>query len=74
MIAGVSKPISYEYNLDGSLSKLHYPSSRVVTYTPDSAGRIIAAADNTGTQFVTVRRITPTVRNISDPCRVFISA
>ena len=37
VIAGVSKPVSYEYNQDGSLSKLHYPSSRVVTYTPDSA-------------------------------------
>jgi RHS repeat-associated protein len=52
-IAGVSKSISYEYNLGGSLAKLHYPSGRVVTYTPDSAGRIISAADSNGTQYVT---------------------
>jgi RHS repeat-associated protein len=53
VIAGVSKSVSFEYNLDGSLSKLHYPSGRVVTYTPDSAGRITAAADGNGTQYVT---------------------
>ena len=52
VIHGVSKTISYEYYLGGSLAKLHYPSGRVVTYTPDSAGRTIAAAD-TGTQYVT---------------------
>ena len=52
VISGVSKTISYEYNLDGSLSKLHYPSGRVVTYTPDIAGRVIVAADNNGTQYV----------------------
>ena len=52
VIAGVSKPVSYEYNLDGSIFKLHYPSNRVVTYTPDAAGRIISAADGNGTQYV----------------------
>jgi len=52
VISGVSKQISYEYNLDGSLSKLHYPSGRVITYTPDSAGRTIAAADSNGTTYV----------------------
>ena len=51
-IAGVSKSISYEYNLDGSLKTLHYPSGRTVTYTPDSAGRIVSAADGNGTQYV----------------------
>ncbi len=53
VIHGVSKTISYEYYLGGSLAKLHYPSGRVVTYTPDSAGRTIAAADGNGTQYVT---------------------
>ena len=52
VISGVSKTMSYEHNLDGSLSKLHYPSGRVVTYTPDIAGRVIVAADNNGTQYV----------------------
>jgi YD repeat-containing protein len=44
-IAGVSKSTSYTYNLDGSVKTLTYPSGRVVTYTPDSAGRVISAAD-----------------------------
>jgi YD repeat-containing protein len=50
--AGVSKSLSYDYNLDGSLKTLHYPSGRTVTYTPDSAGRIVSAADGNGTQYV----------------------
>ena len=53
VIAGVSKPISYEYNLDGSLFKLHYPSNRVITYTPDAAGHTVSAADSNGMQYVT---------------------
>ncbi len=32
--AAIPKNLSYEYNLDGSLAKLHYPSGAVVTYTP----------------------------------------
>jgi RHS repeat-associated protein len=44
-IAGVSKTVSYEYNLDGSLKVLHYPSGAAVTYTPDSAGRVLSAVD-----------------------------
>src|SRR5262249_19853095 len=36
----VSKTISYDYNLDGSLSKLHYPSGAVVTYAPWSNGSV----------------------------------
>ncbi len=45
-IAGVSKTVSYDYNLDGSLKVLHYPSGAAVTYTPDSAGRILSAIDS----------------------------
>jgi RHS repeat-associated protein len=43
--AQISKSLSYDYNLDGSVQKLHYPSGAVVTYTPDSAGRIVSAVD-----------------------------
>ncbi len=46
VIAGISKSISYDYNLDGSLKTLHYPSGAAITYTPDSAGRILSAIDS----------------------------
>jgi len=42
-IAGINKSMSYAYNLDNSLASLTYPSSAVVTYTPDSAGRMLSA-------------------------------
>src|SRR5258708_4617349 len=42
----VSKTVSYDYNLDGSLKALHYPSGAVVTYTPDAAGRTVSAVDS----------------------------
>ncbi len=45
VINGVSKSMSYDYNLDGSIKAIHYPSSAVVTYTPDSAGRMLSATD-----------------------------
>jgi RHS repeat-associated protein len=51
-IAGISKSTSYTYNLDGSLKTLTYPSGRVVTYTPDSAGRLVSAVDANGTNYV----------------------
>ncbi|HEY2496657.1 MAG TPA: RHS repeat-associated core domain-containing protein [Candidatus Angelobacter sp.] len=44
--AAISKGLSYEYNLSGSLTKLHYPSDAVVTYTPDAAGHILSAVDS----------------------------
>ncbi|MGH9568675.1 MAG: hypothetical protein ACRD4F_03500 [Candidatus Angelobacter sp.] len=43
---GISKSVSYDYNLDSSIAKLHYPSGAVVTYTPDSAGRTLSAIDS----------------------------
>ena len=51
-ITGVSKSTGYTYNLDGSVKTLIYPSGRVVTYTPDSAGRLLSAVDGNGTQYV----------------------
>jgi RHS repeat-associated protein len=44
--AAVSKSLSYDYNLDGSLKTLHYPSGAAVTYAPDSAGRVLSAIDS----------------------------
>src|SRR5436305_1568905 len=46
-IAGVTKNMSYTYNLDGSVATMTYPSGAVITYTPDSAGRILSAVDTT---------------------------
>jgi RHS repeat-associated protein len=45
-INGVSKSLSYGYNLDGSMKTLTYPSGAVITYTPDTAGRDLSAVDN----------------------------
>jgi RHS repeat-associated protein len=43
--ASVAKSLSYDYNLDGSLKALHYPSGAIITYTPDAAGRTVSAVD-----------------------------
>jgi RHS repeat-associated protein len=52
--ATVSKSISYSYNLDGSVKTLTYPSGNVITYTPDSAGRMLSAVDSgSGINYVT---------------------
>jgi RHS repeat-associated protein len=58
-IAGVSKSTSYTYNLNGSVKTLTYPSGRVVTYTPDSAGRLVSAVDGNGTSYVTSASYNP---------------
>lgn len=42
-----NKSIQYAYYLDGELKTLTYPAGRVVTYTPNSAGRSISAVDST---------------------------
>ncbi len=44
--ASIPKNLSYEYNLDGSLYKLHYPSGNVVTYEPGTAGLAVSAKDS----------------------------
>ncbi len=52
--ASISKNLSYEYNLDGSLYKLHYPSGNVVTYEPGAAGLTLSAKDTgNGINYVT---------------------
>jgi RHS repeat-associated protein len=50
----ISKNIAYTYNLDGSVKTLTYPSGKVITYTPDSAGRTLSAIDSgSGINYVT---------------------
>jgi RHS repeat-associated protein len=52
--AAISKNISYTYNLDGSIKTLTYPSGKVITYAPDSAGRTLSAVDSgSGINYVT---------------------
>ncbi|MGC2743574.1 MAG: RHS repeat-associated core domain-containing protein, partial [Candidatus Angelobacter sp.] len=50
-IAGVSKSTSYTYNLDGSVKTLTYPSTRVVTYAANSAGRLVSVVDANGANY-----------------------
>src|SRR5438045_2461444 len=45
-LAGVTKTLSYTYNLDGSVATVTYPSGATITYTPDSAGRVLKAVDS----------------------------
>jgi RHS repeat-associated protein len=47
-IGTVTNTTRYSYNLDGSLASLTYPTGRVVSYTPNTAGRPISATDSTG--------------------------
>jgi RHS repeat-associated protein len=44
--AAISKSLSYDYNLDGSLKTLHYPSGAAVTYAPGAAGLTLSAIDS----------------------------
>ncbi len=45
-IAGVTKTISYGYNLDGSLASNTYPSGRTVSYSYGNAERAVSAVDS----------------------------
>jgi RHS repeat-associated protein len=42
----VTKTTSYDYNLDGSLKTLTYPSGNVVNYTIGAAGRVTKVSDS----------------------------
>jgi RHS repeat-associated protein len=44
-ISGVTKTISYTYNLNGSVATITYPSGRVITYTYSAIGRPLTAKD-----------------------------
>ncbi len=45
-IAGVTKNMSYTYNLAGTTQNMVYPSGATVSYTPDAAGRMLSAIDS----------------------------
>jgi YD repeat-containing protein len=42
---GLTRDFTYAYNLDGSIATLTYPSGRVITYTPNAAGRVGKVVD-----------------------------
>jgi RHS repeat-associated protein len=44
----VPKSTIVQNNLVGSPATLTYPSTRIITYTPDAAGRAVSAVDSTG--------------------------
>ncbi|HEV3037570.1 MAG TPA: NucA/NucB deoxyribonuclease domain-containing protein [Candidatus Angelobacter sp.] len=46
-INGVTKAMSYAYNLDGSVATMTYPSGAQIAYTVDSAGRMMSVVDAT---------------------------
>src|SRR6185437_6951555 len=59
-IAGISKSMSYSYNLDGTLSTATYPSGAVITYTPSGAGRMLSVVDTTNAiNYATTATYTP---------------
>jgi RHS repeat-associated protein len=43
--SGVTKDFSYQYNLDGSVWKITYPTNRTIEYQPTGAGRTEWAKD-----------------------------
>ncbi len=45
--SSAANPVSASYNLAGDLTSLTYPDGEVVTYTPNSAGRIQSVVDST---------------------------
>lgn len=45
-LLGVTKSMSYGYNLDGSIASITYPSNATILYTPDSTGRLLNAVDS----------------------------
>ena len=45
-VSGFTKAISFNYNLDGSIASVIYPSGRTVTYTYSNAARPLSAVDS----------------------------
>jgi YD repeat-containing protein len=59
-IAGITKTISYAYNLDGSLKSVTYPSGRIINYTVGNAERVLQATDaGTGAQYALTASYAP---------------
>lgn len=59
-IAGVTKTISYAYNLDGSPNSITYPGGRVISYNVGNAERPISATDSNGSQYAAGASYAPT--------------
>jgi RHS repeat-associated protein len=58
--SGVTKNIVSQNNLDGSLASVTYPSTRVVTFTVGTAGRLLSAVDTGNSiNYVTVAKYAP---------------
>jgi RHS repeat-associated protein len=56
--AGVNQQVQYNYNLDGSVQSITYPSGRLVSYLYSAAGRALSVSDAT-TNYVTGASYTP---------------
>jgi RHS repeat-associated protein len=58
--AGITppNPTVYNYNLDGSVNWIQYPSGRTIGYTYSGAARALSATDGT-TNYVSAARYTP---------------
>lgn len=59
-INGITKSLSYDYNLDGSVSGIVYPSGRSIGYVYSAAQRPIQATDDTdGTYIISQAHYAP---------------
>lgn len=58
-IAGVTKTISYSYNLDGSIASITYPTGRGVFYNVGGAERPLSVTDSNGTQYAVSASYSP---------------
>jgi RHS repeat-associated protein len=57
--AVTDQTVGYNYNLDGSVASISYPSGRVLNYTYNGAQRALAAIDPSTANYVTTARYTP---------------
>jgi RHS repeat-associated protein len=51
-IGTITKNVINTYNISGAVISITYPSTRVVSYGHDAAGRTLNATDSNGTQYV----------------------
>jgi RHS repeat-associated protein len=72
-IAGVTKNMSYTYNLDGSMATIKNPSGATITYTPDSAGRMLKAVDSGNPSGQAISYVTVATYGPDSSLRGFVS-
>jgi RHS repeat-associated protein len=59
-IGNVNETTGYNYNLDGSVASIAYPSGHTVNYTYSGARRALSAVDSAGAaNYITAARYTP---------------